>query len=180
MRYALWPDCSPERHQLEIQQLIGKVAQASCLPTPTARVESAVGLTAQATEKMQTPALDRQDTCPTPAPENSGVVLVAERENGLLSGFAELSIRHDHVTGTTSVPVAYLEGWYVDPDVRGVGIGRRLLEAAEHWAVTRGLKELASDAELENAESIQAHRSCGFIETCRAVHFVKRLDVAPA
>ncbi len=129
MRYALWPDCSPERHHLEIQQLI--------------------------------------------AHEDAGVVFVAERQNGSLCGFAELSIRRDHVDGTSSVPVAYLEGWYVDADVRGAGIGRRLLEASQDWAAARGLKELASDAELDNRDSIQAHLSCGFRETCRAVHFVK-------
>jgi aminoglycoside 6'-N-acetyltransferase I len=133
MRYALWPDCSPERHALEIQELT--------------------------------------------ASADSGVVLVAVRENRLLCGFAELSIRHDHVDGASSVPVAYLEGWYVDPDVRGAGIGRRLLAAAEQWAAARGLSELASDAELDNHESIKAHRSCGFAETCRAVHFIKPIAV---
>src|SRR5215471_10679001 len=49
---------------------------------------------------------------------DGGVVLVAVRENKSLCGFAEVSIRHDHVEGTSSVPVAYLEGWYVDPDMR--------------------------------------------------------------
>ena len=135
MRYALWPDCSPERHQLEIRQL---TAAKAC-----------------------------------------GLVLVAVRENGSLCGFAELSIRHDHVDGALSVPVAYLEGWYVDPDVRGVGIGRQLLAAAERWAAARGLRELASDAELDNPRSIQAHRSCGFTESCRAVHFIKPISVNP-
>jgi aminoglycoside 6'-N-acetyltransferase I len=105
-------------------------------------------------------------------------VLVAVRQNGCLCGFLELSIRHDHVDGALSVPVAYLEGWYVDPDVRAAGIGRRLLEAAEQWAGARGLKELASDAELGNPEAIQAHCSCGFAETCRAVHFIKPIAVS--
>lgn len=131
MRCALWPDCSAERHQLEIRQL----------------------------------------TTSTEA----GVVLVAERDNGALCGFAEVSIRRDHVDGASVVPIAYLEGWHVDADVRGRGIGRQLLEAAEKWAATRGLKELASDAELDNRGSIEAHASCGFIETCRAVHFIKTI-----
>ena len=133
LRYALWPECSPERHQLEIQQLA--------------------------------------------VSENCGVVLVAVRENGSLCGFAELSIRNDHVDGASSVPVAYLEGWYVDPDLRGHGIGRQLLQAAERWAAEHGLKELASDAELNNQPSIVAHFSCGFTETCRAVHFIKPISV---
>jgi GNAT superfamily N-acetyltransferase len=61
----------------------------------------------------------------------------------------------------------------------GAGIGRQLLEAAERWAAGRGLKELASDAELDNDNSIQVHRSCGFVETCLAVHFIKRISVKP-
>ena len=100
-------------------------------------------------------------------------MLVAVREGGGLCGFAELSVRRDHVDGASAVPVAYLEGWYVDPDVRGRGIGLQLLDAAEKWAVVRGLKELASDAELNSPGSIEAHVSCGFTEICRAVHFIK-------
>jgi aminoglycoside 6'-N-acetyltransferase I len=113
------------------------------------------------------------------ANEGVGVVFVAERKLGSLCGFAEVSIRRDHVDGASSVPVAYLEGWYVDPDVRGAGIGRQLLEGAERWAIARGLKELASDAELDNYRSIQVHRSCGFRETRRAVHFIKPIAVNP-
>ncbi len=135
MRHALWPQCSPERHELEIQQLT--------------------------------------------ASRDGGVVLVAVRQNGSLCGFAEWSIRHDHVDAAASVPVAYLEGWYVDSDVRRAGIGRRLLEAVERWAVARGLKELASDVELDNQEGIQVHCACGFRETCRAVHFIKPISVNP-
>ena len=103
-----------------------------------------------------------------------GIVLVAENDDdGSLCGFAEVSIRRDHVDGAASAPVAYLEGWYVDAQVRGRGIGRKLLAAVESWAAERGLNELASDAELDNKSSIKAHVSCGFTETCRAVHFIK-------
>jgi aminoglycoside 6'-N-acetyltransferase I len=134
----------------------------------TNAIRSMAGLQPRATPTRNS-ATNRAEDC--------GVVLVAVRENGSLCGFAELAIRHDHVDGASSVPVAYLEGWYVDPDVRGGGIGRRLLEAAEGWAAARGLRELASDAELDNHRSIQTHRSCGFTEICRAVHFIKPISV---
>ena len=129
LRHSLWPDCSPARQWLEIQQFA--------------------------------------------ASQSPGVVIVAERDNGGLCGFAEVSVRHEHVDGTSSVPVAYLEAWYVEPEFRGRGIGRQLLAAVEAWGSARGLKELASDAELENKSSIDAHVSFGFMESCRAVHFVK-------
>lgn len=135
LRRALWPDCSPARQWLEIQQFA--------------------------------------------ASQSPGVVIVAEAGNGGLCGFVEVSVRHERVDGTASVPVAYLEAWYVEAEFRGRGIGRRLIEAVEAWALARGLKELASDAELENKWSIDAHVSCGFMETCRAVHFVKPIGSEP-
>jgi len=106
---------------------------------------------------------------------NSGVVLVAEHDDSGLSGFAEVSVRHDHVDGASTTPVAYLEGWYVDPASRGSGLGRKLIEAAEQWAAQHGYTELASDAELENEHSIRAHAACGFQETGRTVHFIKQI-----
>jgi aminoglycoside 6'-N-acetyltransferase I len=57
----------------------------------------------------------------------------------------------------------------VEPDVRGAGIGRMLMAAAERWARDRGY------AELENRASHQAHRALGFEEVERTVHFRKAL-----
>lgn len=102
------------------------------------------------------------------------VVFVAARAHGGLAGFAEAGTR-PYVDGCDSSPVAFLEGWYVDPDVRGRGLGRRLVEAVEAWARTRGLSELASDALLENTGSHRAHERTGFIEVERAVRYRKPL-----
>jgi len=105
---------------------------------------------------------------------SDGVVVVADAD-GQLIGFAEVSVRRDHVEGTRSAPVPYLEGWYVRAAHRGQGIGRRLLDFVEHWAISRGYGELASDAEIQNHQSIRLHRSLGFTEVGRSVHFVKKL-----
>jgi aminoglycoside 6'-N-acetyltransferase I len=101
-------------------------------------------------------------------------VFVHERGHGALGGFIELSVRH-RVDGTMSPRVGYVEGWYVDSDLRGKGIGRALMGNAETWARRMGFTELASDAELENEDSIRAHGALGFRETFRLVHFVKSL-----
>ena len=101
-------------------------------------------------------------------------VLVADRGNGRLAGFVEIGSR-SYAEGCESTPVAYLEGWFVDPDSRRSGVGRQLLEAAEDWARANGFKELASDAELDNDASHRAHRALGFDEVERQVCFRKRL-----
>lgn len=98
-------------------------------------------------------------------------VVVAERGDGAgLGGFAEVGERA-FADGCDTAPVAYLEGWYVDADLRGRGVGRGLIEAAVQWARTRGYQELASDALLENANSQRAHEAVGFGEVERAVRY---------
>lgn len=102
------------------------------------------------------------------------VVLVAARSGGGLAGFAEVGTR-PYADGCETTPVAYLEGWYVEADVRRQGVGRGLVRAAEAWARGRGLTEFASDALLENVISHRAHEALGFTEVERAVRFRKPL-----
>ena len=80
--------------------------------------------------------------------------------------------------GCDSTPVGYNEGWYVDEDVRRRGVGRALVEAAEAWARARGCRQMASDAELRNTISHQAHGALGYEETARLVFFKKDVDRA--
>jgi len=103
---------------------------------------------------------------------NGSAVFVYRRESGSLGAFIEVSVRN-RVDGSLSPRVAYVEGWFVDEDLRHRGIGRELIGQAEAWAKANGLTELASDAELENAESIAAHHALGFQETFRLVHFIR-------
>jgi aminoglycoside 6'-N-acetyltransferase I len=103
------------------------------------------------------------------------VILVAERPNGRgLAAFAEVGTR-TYADGCDTTPVAYLEGWYVDADVRRQGIGAALVRAAEAWARERGYREFASDALLDNTESQLAHKALGFVEVERAVRYRKAL-----
>ncbi|AGY57260.1 GNAT family N-acetyltransferase [Gloeobacter kilaueensis] len=101
-------------------------------------------------------------------------VLVYPRSNGGLAGFVELSVRAS-APGCESANVGYLEGWYVDADVRNRGMGRALVAAAEAWARAQGCSEMASDAEIENLVSLRAHERLGYQEVERTVHFCKRL-----
>jgi aminoglycoside 6'-N-acetyltransferase I len=103
---------------------------------------------------------------------------VAARPGGGLCGFVEASVRH-MADGCTTQPVGYVEGWYVDPDVRRQGVGKLLIEAAEAWAASQGCREMASDAHLENAASVAAHKALGFADESRTVRFRKWLCPRP-
>lgn len=107
-----------------------------------------------------------------------GAVFVAVRECGGLCGFVEASLR-SFAEGCDSGPVGYIEGWYVDPDSRRQRVGGRLLQAAEEWARASGCCEAASDAELDNVLSQQAHAALGYQEVGRSVHFRKPLVTTP-
>ncbi|MDQ3041215.1 MAG: GNAT family N-acetyltransferase [Acidobacteriota bacterium] len=102
------------------------------------------------------------------------LVLVAETDGGRMVGFLEASIR-PFVEDCHSDHVGYLEGWFVEEKYRKHGIGRKLVKAAEHWARQKGCAEMASDSEIGNDLSLQAHQNLGYQETSRLVHLRKDL-----
>jgi GNAT superfamily N-acetyltransferase len=102
-------------------------------------------------------------------------VRLALAEDGAAIGFVEGSLRRDYVNGTSSSPVAFLEGLYVVPQQRRRGIARALVESVAQWARRAGCSELASDALLDNAMSHAAHRALGLEETERVVCFRRAL-----
>ena len=102
-------------------------------------------------------------------------VRVAVDGNGVAAGFVEVSKRVDYVNGTTSSPVAFLEGLYVEPAARRKGVARALVDAAVVWASAEGCRELASDSPLANEPAHAVHRALGFAETERVVYFVRTL-----
>ena len=102
------------------------------------------------------------------------LVLVGETENQRLIGFLEASIR-PFVEDCHTDHVGYLEGWFVEPDFRRYGIGRRLVRSAESWARSKGCAEMASDSEIGNDLSLKAHLNLGYEETSRLVHLRKDL-----
>jgi aminoglycoside 6'-N-acetyltransferase I len=100
---------------------------------------------------------------------------VAYRATGEPCGFAEASVPTDHVHGTLSSPVAFLEGLYVAPQDRRQGVAKQLVGAVAQWARQAGCTELASDTALDDEISRAVHRALGFAETERVVFFRKRL-----
>lgn len=105
--------------------------------------------------------------------ENNTVFLCYDNGNPI--GFVQCGLRHDYVEGTSTRPVGYLEGIYVDPPYRKHGYAKRLLAACEAWVKEHGCSEFASDCELHNTDSLQFHLNVGFEEANRIICFRKSL-----
>ncbi len=102
------------------------------------------------------------------------VVFVWERQEQGLGGFISLSVR-PWAEGCVSEPVPYIEGWWVASYLRGSGVGRALMRAAEKWCAENGYRELGSDADISNVASQSAHAAIGFQPTLRLQFFRKDL-----
>jgi aminoglycoside 6'-N-acetyltransferase I len=101
-------------------------------------------------------------------------VFVADRGDDHLGAFLELDQR-EMADGCATSPVPYIEGWYVDQDLRRMGVGRALVRAAERHAQSAGFTEIASDCVLDNEISRLAHASLGYEEVHRSIHFRRSL-----
>ena len=106
--------------------------------------------------------------------DESAATFVADRGDGRLGGFVEAGLRK-YAEGCDTSPVGYIEGWYVDADLRSQGIGRALVQAAEQWAQDRGCIEMGSDTWFDNEVSYRAHLAIGYEEAERLIHFRKTL-----
>jgi aminoglycoside 6'-N-acetyltransferase I len=102
-------------------------------------------------------------------------ILLAESAPGKAVGFLQVGLR-SHADGCdVAQAVGFIEGWFVRAEARGHGIGRALVSAGQEWARTQGCVEMASDALIENEQSIGAHRALGFEVVDRCAHLRKKL-----
>jgi len=101
-------------------------------------------------------------------------VLVAQNPDGSLCGMVEVSIRKE-AEGCSTDQIGYIEGWYVDQDFRGKGIGGKLIQKAENWARSQGCTEMASDTTSDYPLSPTAHEHLGYKEVQHTTHFAKKL-----
>ena len=67
-------------------------------------------------------------------------VFLAYKEDSAI-GFAQCQLRNDYVEGTSTSPVGYLEGLFVQKDFRHTGYGRLLVAHCEQWAKEKGCVE---------------------------------------
>lgn len=89
--------------------------------------------------------------------------------------FVQCCLRYEYVEGTSSTPVAYLEGIFVKENYRNKGIAKELVAECEKWAKEHNCVEIASDCELENEKSYNFHLKSGFREINKIICFTKKL-----
>lgn len=106
---------------------------------------------------------------------DDAALFIAEDEDRGIAGYVQVGER-PYADGCPTSPIGYIEEWFVDPDVRRMGVGSGLLRAAEEWAHARGIAEMASDSLLDNTISQRAHVKAGYREVERAVRYRKVLD----
>lgn len=105
----------------------------------------------------------------------SYIGFIACESDGTAIAFAEAGLR-PYVNGCKTSPVVFLEGIYVEPAHRELGLARLLVDKVAAWGRAAGCTEFASDAHLDNLDSHAMHRALGFTETSRVVYFRKPLD----
>jgi aminoglycoside 6'-N-acetyltransferase I len=94
-------------------------------------------------------------------------------ENNTVYGFIELSV-HDEAPGCFTTKIGFIEGWYVKPEYRKLGVGKALVEVGERWAKNIGCKEMASDTTERYPISRIAHIALGYEEVL-PLHYRKLL-----
>lgn len=99
----------------------------------------------------------------------------AAQTDGVTIGFAHVALRHDYVEGTSSSPVGYLEGIYIEENYRKQGYASQLVKACEKWSIEQGCTEFASDIEMDNKKSYAFHINNSFKEANRIICFSKKL-----
>lgn len=100
---------------------------------------------------------------------------VLDRSDGGLGGFLEVHARPRYLADPGHL-VGYVGSWYVDPDLRRMGLGSTLLAAGETWAREQGFTEIRSDCYVANAESYAGHVANGYREVERLIVFSKPLE----
>lgn len=92
---------------------------------------------------------------------------VAEQNEGNLIGFLEASIRQGD-----SESHLQIQAWFVETFFRKQNTGKHLLQEAEVWGKTKGVKETLSEAKLEDANSQLVHKNLGFTEIHRNEKYI--------
>jgi len=87
-----------------------------------------------------------------------------------VAGFIEGAV-HPSPAG----PYCHVEGWYVLPECRRQGYGKKLMGELELWSLHQAIVMLTSDTDPAYSISPVAHEGCGFRQIHELKIFLKEL-----
>jgi GNAT superfamily N-acetyltransferase len=91
--------------------------------------------------------------------DSAEVVVALDGERIIGSGYVKVLQASDYVQPSE---YAFLGFMFVDPDYRGQGVNRLVMDALLGWAKERGLSEVRLQVYSENASAIRAYEKKGF------------------
>jgi GNAT superfamily N-acetyltransferase len=98
-------------------------------------------------------------------------LMVAETANGRVAGLVHIFVR-----AALEKPVeAIVQSLVVDENLRGLGIGARLMDEAEAWAKTRGIASVALYTQLHREDAEAFYLKRGYLEANRSRLMRKKL-----
>jgi len=86
---------------------------------------------------------------------------ILKRDNGERCGMLWMGESKDQYTCDDT---GYVLGIYVEEGMRGTGLGRALLQAAEQWCAERGFLSVTLNVGSMNKDARKLYDSCGFRE----------------
>ena len=102
-------------------------------------------------------------------------VFVVDRGDGRLGGFLEAATR-EGADGCETSPVGYIEGWYVDADLRRQGLGARSWPRQRPGPVRAAMRRWPAIAWSTTPSASWPDSSLGYREVERLIHFRKPLS----
>lgn len=103
-----------------------------------------------------------------------GRVFFAHRGQDKYIGFAEISMTiafQEEPEGS----IAHIEGLYVLPKFRKMGVATKLVESLETWSLSEKCRVITSDMDVENIESRDLHTQMGYKEVEKVIRVKKYL-----
>ena len=89
-------------------------------------------------------------------------LLVAEIDGKLVgSGYARIEDAKPYLQHKQH---AYLGFMYVEPEYRGQGINKAIIEALEAWSILQGIDEMRLDVYDINSFAVKAYEKAGFVK----------------
>lgn len=88
-------------------------------------------------------------------------IFILEDLNGRRSGMLWVERSSDQFTCDLT---GYILGIYVEPELRGIGLGKALIKAAEDWCRDRGLLSISLNVGRYNKSAKQLYEESGFQE----------------